>query len=168
MLHGNIQGMGRSRIRSTTGIEAARTRPARALAGPFAYLPVVLAALSALTGGCAQGSDENHLHESHWRFVLIDGQVPVSDAADLTFSRDRIGIVVGCNRMGGPWRLDGDRLIAGPLAQSEMTCPVPAWQQEKAVGALIASTPRMLLEEDRMTLQSSGHTAQLQRVDRQD
>lgn len=117
---------------------------------------------------CTQTGEGSHLRDSHWRFVTIDGKQPISDAADMTFESGKIGIVVGCNRMGGPWRVSDDRLVAGPLSQTEMACPLPAWDQEKAVGALLAATPRMVMDDDRMTLQSSGHTAELVRVTKED
>ena len=117
----------------------------------------------ALLAGCSDGGDRSHLAHTSWRFVRIDGQQPSSPAAGLTFEKGNIGVQVGCNRMGGPWRVDENRLFAGPLSQSEMACADPAWSQEKAVGALLVATPRMSVEGDRMTLQSSGHTAELVR-----
>lgn len=85
--------------------------------------------------------------------------------ATLSFDDGKIGVQVGCNRLGGPWRMDDNRLYAGPLAQTEMACPETAWNQGNAVGALLVATPRMSVEGDRMTLQSSGHKAELVRVD---
>lgn len=119
----------------------------------------------ALLAGCSDGGDRSHLAQTSWRFVSIDGQSPSSTAAALTFDKGNIGVQVGCNRMGGPWRVDEDRLFAGPLSQTEMACPDPAWSEEKAVGALLVATPRVSVEGDRMTLQSSGHTAELVRQD---
>lgn len=134
-----------------------------------AFRPFAAALLAGLAlGACTQAGEGSHLRNSHWRFVTIDGKQPMSDAADMRFENGRIGVIVGCNRMGGPWRVSADRLVAGPLNQSETACPAPAWDQEKAVGALLAATPRMVMEQDRMTLQSSGHTAELIRVSRPD
>lgn len=104
-----------------------------------------------------------HLNASRWDFALIDGQRPLSDAADVRFERGNISVLVGCNRISGPWRIENDRLVAGPLVQTEMACPAPAWDQEKAVSSLLAATPRIIMQEDRMILQSSGHTAELVR-----
>jgi heat shock protein HslJ len=125
-------------------------------------VPLIL--LPALLAGCSDGRDRSHLAQTSWRFVRIDGQQPGSADAGLTFDSGKIGIQVGCNRMGGPWRVDSNRLVAGPLAQTEMACADPAWTQEAAVGALLVATPRMNLSGDRMTLQSSGHTAELVRI----
>lgn len=124
--------------------------------------------LPALLAGCSESGDRAHLSQTSWRFVRIDGRVPGSSDAGLTFDRGSIGVQVGCNRMGGPWRVDSNRLVAGPLAQTEMACADPAWGQEAAVGALLVATPRMNLSGDRMTLHSSGHTAELVRIDKDD
>lgn len=116
--------------------------------------------------GCTAGTDgASHLAGSTWTFERIDGEPPASEAASLTFDFDTIGVEVGCNRLGGPWRMGEERLIAGPLSQTEMACPTPAWDQEQAVSSLLVATPRIEVEGDRMTLQSSGHSAELVRSD---
>ncbi|WP_082010484.1 META domain-containing protein [Novosphingobium malaysiense] len=119
----------------------------------------------ALLAGCSDGGDRSHLAHTIWRFERIDGQQPTSSDAQITFDKSNIGVLVGCNRLGGPWRVDENRLFAGPLDQNEIDCTDPAWQQERAVGALLVATPRMSVDGDRMTLQSSGHTAELVRVE---
>lgn len=118
-----------------------------------------------LCGCSADGGDRSHLTESSWRFDRIDGERPVSDASRITFKDGRIGINVGCSSLGGPWRMDADRLVAGPLDQSEKTCSDPSWHQGNAVNALLVATPRVAVDGNRMILQSSGHTAELVRVD---
>lgn len=116
--------------------------------------------------GCTAGTDgASHLADSTWTFERIDGERPASEVASLTFDSDTIGVEVGCNRLGGPWRMGEERLIAGPLTQTEMACPTPAWDQEQAVGSLLVAAPRIEVEGDRMTLQSSGHSAELVRSD---
>lgn len=118
--------------------------------------------LSPLSACSIQGED-SPLARTTWRFALIDGQPPDSRDARLSFEGRMVGIQVGCNRMDGPWRLEEERLIAGPLALTEMTCTMPAWDQEKAVNALLVATPRFAIEGNHMILQSSGHTAELVR-----
>lgn len=128
------------------------------------FAPFLFCALG--IAGCTAGPDGNsHLSGSTWSFERIDGERPASEAANLTFSADRIGVQVGCNRLDGRWRMDQERLVAGPLTQTEMACPAPAWMQEKAVGSLLVATPRILIDGNRMILQSSGHTAELVRKD---
>ena len=117
-----------------------------------------------LVAACASAADHrSDLADSSWTFTTIDGDAPVSEKARLTFDGDRIGANVGCNGMGGPWRVDGGRLIAGPLVQTQMYCEGPVWDQEKAVGALLAAAPRFSVGGDVMTIESSGHSAELRR-----
>jgi heat shock protein HslJ len=121
--------------------------------------------LSLLTACAAAKESHANLGDSTWRFVAIDGAAPVSDKAQLKFEDGRIGATVGCNGMGGPWRVEDGRLIAGPLAQTEMYCEGPVWTQEKAIGALLAGAPEVTVESDRLVLRSSGHSAELERAD---
>ncbi|MCJ2186071.1 META domain-containing protein [Novosphingobium beihaiensis] len=121
--------------------------------------------LPVLATGCSDSGNHSHLAQTSWRFELIDGQNPQSPDAGMTFHNGKIGVQVGCNRLGGPWRVDQDRLVAGPLNQTESDCTESAWKQERAVGALLVATPRLNVEGDRMTLHSSGHTAELIRVE---
>lgn len=118
-----------------------------------------------LLAACASPNDRSHAFaDSTWTFTSIDGVTPASETARLRFENDRIGANVGCNGMGGPWRLEGDRLIAGPLVQTEMYCEGEVWGQEKAIGAMLVGAPVLELEGDRLTLKSSGHTAELRRT----
>ena len=98
------------------------------------------------------------------RFVSIDGEKPASPNARLEFREDGLGANAGCNGMGGKWRVEGKRLIAGPLTQTEMYCDGPVWPQEQALSALLSSAPEIIREGDRLTLTSSGHRAELERV----
>ncbi len=114
---------------------------------------------------CTPMREDAGLASSHWTFALIDGQRPLSDAADMQFHKGRMSVLIGCNRLSGPWRMAADRLVAGPLVESEMRCPAPAWDQEKSVGALLSATPRVILGKERLILKSGGHTAELVPVD---
>ena len=116
-----------------------------------------------LTACTAAPGDGAHLGNSQWRFVAIDGSSPVADTTRLDFADDEIGINVGCNGMGGPWRVEEGRLIAGPLIGTQMYCEGPLWDQEKAVGALMAGAPEVSVSGDRLVLRSSGHSAELVR-----
>lgn len=125
----------------------------------------LLLALPALIAGCSERGDRSHLAETTWRFERIDGQRPTTSDANLSFDHGKIGVEVGCNQLGGPWRTADGRLFAGPLAQTERACSDPAWNQGNAVGALLVATPRMSLDGNRMILQSGGHTAELVRIE---
>lgn len=121
--------------------------------------PLLLAAACSVTGDSGAG-----IADTSWRFTTIDGAPPVSEEARLSFKRSRLGASVGCNSMGGEWRIENDRLIAGPLAQTEMYCAEPLWDQEKALNSLLTSAPVIMVEGDRMTLKSHGRSAELRKV----
>jgi len=124
-----------------------------------------LITLSLLSACAAAKEGQANLADSTWRFVSIDGDAPASGKAQLKFEEDRIGANVGCNGMGGPWRLEGGRLIAGPLAQTQMYCEGLVWDQEKAISALLAGAPEFSVETNRLVLKSSGHSAELRRAE---
>ena len=114
--------------------------------------------------GCAGQTSSTTLTSSEWRFTAIDGSAPTSSEAALSFQADRLNGNVGCNRMGGPWRLENGRLIAGPLMQTKMACEGAVGEQEQSVSALLVSAPEVTLDGDRLTLRSSGHSADFTRV----
>lgn len=118
-----------------------------------------------LIAGCAATTDSAaEIAGTKWRFTQIDGAPPVSEKAKISFKKNRLGASVGCNSMGGDWRVEDDRLIAGPLTQTEMYCAAPLWDQEKALNALLTSAPIIVVEGDRMTLKSHGRSAELRKV----
>lgn len=121
--------------------------------------------LSLLSACAAANESQAGLANSTWHFVSIDGAAPVSSKAKLEFDSDSIDATVGCNGMGGAWRVESGRLIAGPLTRTEMYCNGPVWDQEKAIGALLAGAPELKVGTDTLVLKSSGHSARLQRAE---
>jgi heat shock protein HslJ len=124
-----------------------------------------LACAPLLLAGCATmqpGAPD--LAGTQWRFTAIDGAAPVSNRARLEFERDRLGANVGCNGMGGEWRIENGRLIAGQLVQTQMYCEGAVWGQERAVSALLQGSPAIAIVNGRMTLRGSGHSAELRRA----
>lgn len=124
----------------------------------IALLPLIAACTEASEGG-------SDLAGSQWTLERIDGEVPATPArARLGFERERLAASAGCNAIGGPWRVEGMRLVAGPLVQTEMYCDGPVWDQERALSALLAAAPVITREGDVLTLVSSGHRARLARI----
>lgn len=124
-------------------------------------LPVMALMLSS----CAvKAAPEHMLTDTSWRFVSIDGKKAVAKDAKLEFDSGAINANVGCNGMGGPWRIEDGRLIAGPLVQTEMYCAGAVWTQEDAVSSLLAAAPEIKHDGERLTLRSSGHDAVLERA----
>ncbi len=67
------------------------------------------------------------LNNGGWTLTEMDGR-PVALGADVgrhfVLSFDRNGGVIGqaCNRLGGQYRFDGQRLLIGPIAMTEISC----------------------------------------------
>jgi heat shock protein HslJ len=121
--------------------------------------------LALAAAGCVAQAGPGHvLGGSEWRFLSIDGETAASKTARLKFEDERLGANVGCNGIGGPWRVENGRLFAGPLAQTEMYCAGPVWEQEQSTSALLVAAPEIALDGDRMMLRSRGHVAELERI----
>ena len=128
----------------------------------------ILASLAALSGCvAASGASNSALAGSEWQMLAIDGDAAANlDQAKLSFTADTLGASAGCNRMGGNYHVKDDRLIAGPLNQTEMFCDGPVWGQEQALSALLVAAPEIRLAGNRLTLISSGHRAEFARIAR--
>ena len=82
---------------------------------------LVLLVLPLLTAGCiAANRPPALLADSNWRLIAIDGQpAALLDQAGIAFANETVSASVGCNRMGGAYRVERQRLFAGPLVQTE-------------------------------------------------
>jgi len=125
---------------------------------------VLVIATAALLGGCATApSGGAGLADTRWKIIRIDGAAPVMPTkATMRFEQDRLGANVGCNGIGGDYRVEGSRLIAGPLMATRMFCEGPVWQQEEAVNALLSAAPELLRSGNALRLTSGGHTVDLE------
>ena len=122
-------------------------------------LPVALAGCVAATNAASLA-----LAGSEWRMLAIDGDTPARSGNHLKFDRGTLAASVGCNSLGGNYRVEGERLIAGPLTQTEMFCEGPVWGQEQALTALLVGAPELRMTGSRLTLISRGHRAEFARV----
>jgi heat shock protein HslJ len=100
---------------------------------------------------------------TRWRFVTIDGAAAVSDRTELSFETARMGANVGCNGLGGAWRMEGNRIVTESMISTMMYCD-GKMAQEHAVSQLLEGRPEVALSNDHLTLRSAGHSAQLVRV----
>jgi len=127
-------------------------------------IALAITAAAALLGGCATAPTGGAgLADTRWTITRIDGAAPVMPAkATMRFEQDRLGANVGCNGIGGDYRVEGNRLIAGPLMATRMFCEGPVWQQEEAVNALLSAAPELLRSGNSLRLTSGGHTLDLE------
>ena len=126
----------------------------------------ILAFAMLFMAGCSLHPEtDNALNNTRWTIGSIDGAtLPEPQKTQLDFKGDQLAANLGCNAISGPWRVENGRLIAGPLIQTEIYCEGPVWQQEKAISALLASAPKIAIEDNRLTLLSNGHDARMERV----
>lgn len=126
---------------------------------------IALAAVSALLlAGCATApAGGAGLAGTQWTILRVDGAAPeVPEKASLKFEDDRLSANVGCNGIGGNYRVEGARLVAGPLMATRMFCEGPVWQQEEAVNALLSAAPEIERQGRTMRLVSGGHALDLE------
>ena len=122
---------------------------------------IVLLALPFLAAcATAQGAPAS-LGPSEWRFTLIDGTKPVSGEAKLTIQSDQIGANVGCNGMGGDLKIEGNKLVVGPMISTKMWCD-GVMDQEMDVEQLLSASPTWQLTGGKLILTSPKHSAELE------
>jgi heat shock protein HslJ len=121
-------------------------------------------ALAVSLAGCAGGQDKSSLAGTQWRVTRVDGKPPVApQSAHVVFEAAQIKVSIGCNMLGGAYRVDGKRLIAGPFVTTEMACDDRLLKQEAAVNALLESAPLLTHDGQRMRFASGGHALELER-----
>lgn len=69
----------------------------------------------------------------------------------LTFHDGGVSASAGCNSMGGPYRIEGDRLIADQLATTEMACDPALMEQDRWLADLLGGAT-IALDGDTLTL----------------
>ncbi len=96
-----------------------------------------------------------------WRLVSYGSPSNPTSAApgvetSLTFGKDgSIRGSVGCNTFGGDYKIDGDNIIFGMLASTEMACEEPLMQQERAVFNAFTNSTTFKIEGSLLTITSS-------------
>lgn len=126
---------------------------------------VLLAALPLVVGcGTPPPVSLGKLNGTTWHFTAIDGAAPSGKQATLTFQPGRVGANVGCNGMGADAKIEGGRIIAGPVISTQMYCE-GVMEQERAIGALLAAKPSITVRGTTMTLRGGGHIAELRKKD---
>ena len=112
-----------------------------------------------LLGACAGGSstppDGTGAQDLDGRTFLstgIEGRILVAGSRiRIAFQDGQVSASGGCNSMGGPYRIDGDRLVAGSLATTEMGCDEPLMAQDAWLADLLGGAT-MALDGDTLVL----------------
>ena len=138
-----------------------RSRPLLLLA---AVVAVLVAACSAGTGTPAPtmggeppaAADTGGLEGR--TFLATDAfgrQLVPGSMVRLAFADGQIGASGGCNSMGGPYAIDGDRLVVQQLAMTEMACE-PRLMDQDAWLANLLDGAAIRLDGDTLTLSKDG------------
>ncbi|MEY4953052.1 MAG: hypothetical protein RL299_1476 [Pseudomonadota bacterium] len=122
-----------------------------------------LLALPLLASCATAGTPSAQSTTGKWAFVSIDGKAPVSDKAALTISADRIGANLGCNGLGGDFKIENGHLVTGPIISTMMYCD-GLMDQESAVARLLEAKPAFTIKGDRLIIESGQHKAELIRA----
>jgi len=95
------------------------------------------------------------LEGSYWRAIELAGlMVPAQDAnrePHLTLESGRASGSDGCNRVAGPYTLQGEALTFGAMAGTRMACPDTAEIERRFQGAL-KGTSHWRIAGDRLEL----------------
>ncbi len=100
------------------------------------------------------------LLESAEGFTAVSGTVP-----RIRFESTELTISAGCNSQGGNYSVRGGRLVVRGLGSTEVGCDLALHSQDQWLADFITSSPRVMLDGDRLTL--TGDDATLVFLDRE-
>lgn len=154
------------------------TKSALTLSLPFALLlaacsqtppPATAPSAPAEAPPAATAADAATLQAYHWQLSearddqggAIGALFPrAGTPLQLDFGADHLGVLNACNRIGGPYRLEGERLQVSRLAQTMMAClDERLAAADPAISQRLESSPRIALQAGdvpRLTLTTDG------------
>ena len=128
---------------------------------PLAIVAAILVAACTGAGGAATaapsvdppgGSANEGLEGRTFLSTAASGRALVpGSVVRLSFQDGQIGATGGCNSMGGPYAIDGDRLVVSQLAMTEMACAPDLMDQDQWLAGLLDGAT-IALEGDTLTL----------------
>lgn len=126
-----------------------------------------LAAAALVVAGCTSVNSTSATFEgTSWQVTAVNGQAtPRSEEYRLQFENGRIGGKLGCNHLGGGYRVQGDVMVASDIAQTLMGCPEPADTFERNGTAVLQQPMRLTWHSDRqLTLSNAAGSIALERT----
>ena len=123
-----------------------------------------LAALLGAVGCTSVNSTAATFEDTTWQVTAINGDpTPASDMYRISFEDGRIGGRFGCNQFGGPYRVEGEFLVAGDIASTLIGCPEPQAAHESQAFAVLRQPMRLQWHSgQRLTLSNSGGSITLE------
>ncbi|MEO8468105.1 MAG: META domain-containing protein [Chloroflexota bacterium] len=119
---------------------------------------LVVAALGVACGGSSSTSSPTTqtLEVRTFLSTRVDGPALVAGTViRITFQNGRVSVNAGCNTFGGPYRIDGDRLVVGQIITTEIGCQPNLAAQDQWVSGLIGGAT-IALDGNNLTLALSG------------
>jgi heat shock protein HslJ len=119
---------------------------------------------AAAQAGPAASATPAQLEKYHWQLTgatsadgkRIDALFARPDQPlQLDFAGDRLSVANACNRLGGSYRIDGDRLQLKPMTQTMMACA------DRAIAELDGAIAQRLQGRPKLSLQAGADTLQL-------
>jgi len=100
----------------------------------LALLVVVL-----LVAACMTSHDV--IADREWTLASIDGKPPAAPASLVLKTDGTLLVQTGCNGGGGPYRIEGNRIITEAVALTAMGCEEPVATQELTIQVLLEADP---------------------------
>jgi heat shock protein HslJ len=95
---------------------------------------------------------------------IADSPAPAQEV-EISFLDGRVAARGGCNSMSGGYELDGDTLVVGPMAMTQMACAPELMELDTWLAELLGSGPTLTLEGDTLTI--ANDTTSVELVDRE-
>lgn len=121
-------------------------------------IAILLALIVLACGGGSSTPDPSGLLLEGRTFLStgIDGRSLVAGpVVRISFQDGRVSASAGCNTMSGPYHIDGNVLVAGQLATTEMGCEPQLMAQDTWVGDLLDGAT-IALDGNTLTLTKAG------------
>jgi heat shock protein HslJ len=84
---------------------------------------------------------------------------PAGTQIALAFEADRLSASGGCNQLTSNWALEGDVLVVGDIASTQVACePAALMDLDTWLSSLLTSDPTVVVEGDTLTL-TEGQSA---------
>ncbi len=119
----------------------------------------VLAAVSASVGlaGCGALAGDN-IRGKTWRVEMVAGAGTI-DTGQTSFEisdAGRLATTIGCNRIGGPAKIDGANITLGPLMATRMACAPALMDQEARYTAALEAARSYVIENGMLKLKNEA------------
>lgn len=100
----------------------------------------LLLGVAVLACGTLDDNASGGLVNTSWSVTSIDGQATLAQAPPtLDFAPDGLSGTTGCNRYGGTFRTDGDRITAALQVMTKIGCDAPRSDQESRFTAALST-----------------------------